>query len=123
MSTHRISVRLDGNDIIVNPPKLVLKSGHGTTTLRWVPSGNGPGEEVRVDKIRFDNGQAPFTDGQQTPDGEYTGTWDTTQADTTWKYDVTVSRNGKKLPTLDPEIQNGPPGGGTGGDDEPPSGA
>jgi hypothetical protein len=36
----------------------------------------------------------------------------------TWKYDVTVSRNGKRLPTLDPEIQNGPPGGGPGGGDD-----
>lgn len=122
MSTHNINVRLQGNDIIVNPEKLVLKGAQGKTTLVWIPSGNGPGEDVVVEKIRFDSPQAPFENGEQTTGGRYAGTWDTDVTSTTWKYSIRVSRNGNLLPWLDPEIQNGPPGGEEGDEEDPPGG-
>jgi len=111
--TTSIIVNPAGRDITVQPTRVGFKVNSGTKSLRWIPVGNG----AAIDDIRFDSGSAPIENLTPQANGEWTANWATdNQPEEIWKYSVTVSIGSTQLPVLDPEIENGPPGGFEGDD-------
>lgn len=103
-----IVVNAAGRDITVQPTRVAFRGNSGIRSLRWLPAGNG----VEITAITFDSPDAPVTNLDKQPTGEWTATWDTSDSKRgTWKYSVTIAIGGTPLPTLDPEVENGPPGG------------
>jgi hypothetical protein len=101
-----INVNANGKNITVAPTRLYLDGDQGTVQLTWQANGHN----VELVNVEFVSG-APITNlGAQSPH-QWTGDWDTGVTDSIWKYSVTVKVNGTDLPVLDPEIENGPPGG------------
>ena len=114
-----IVVNAAGRDITVQPTRVAFPGNSGNRSLRWLPAGNG----VDIAAIAFDSPDAPIRDLQKSPGGEWTATWDTSDSKLgTWKYSVTISIGGRQLPTLDPEVENGPPGGLPDDDEDGPGG-
>lgn len=103
-----IVINAGRRDITVQPTRVSFPGKTGTRELRWLPAGNG----VAITGIEFDDPSAPVTPPRPGSNGEWTATWNTDEGDAkAWKYSVTVSINGTELPTLDPEVENGPPSG------------
>ncbi len=114
-----IVVNAAGRDITVQPTRVAFLGNSGIRSLRWLPAG----KDVEITAIEFDSAEAPITDLEKLPSGEWTATWNTSDSKQgTWKYSVTIEIAGKRLPTLDPEVENGPPGGLPDDGDEPDGG-
>lgn len=106
--TTSIIVNPAGRDITVQPTRVGFQVNSGTKSLRWIPVGNG----AAIDELQFDSEAAPIENLARQPNGEWTAEWLTDgQPQEIWKYSVTVSIGGRELPPLDPEVENGPPGG------------
>ena len=103
-----IVINAAGRDITVQPTRIAFPINSGSRNLRWFPAGNS----VDITDITFDDANAPITEPQKQANGDWTATWNTDgQVEKLWKYSVTVRIGTRDLPTLDPEIENGPPGG------------
>ncbi|HLE84753.1 MAG TPA: hypothetical protein VJG13_10480 [Thermoanaerobaculia bacterium] len=107
-----IIVKATPRDITVEPTRIGFSQAAATRTVQWLAVGSG----IRIDAVEFKDPNAPIQNLHAVPNG-WEGTWSTANQGI-WGYIVTVSVNGVPKPPLDPEIENGPPGGGMGEDDE-----
>lgn len=117
---HRINVIATKRQITVQPTRLTLPRNSGPQKLRWSPANPA----MAITEIQFDNPNAPITNLTLDPGtGDWTADWDTAATQNEiWKYSLKLTADGDPLPILDPEVENGPPSGGTEDDEEPGGG-
>jgi len=108
---HVITVLSNGRNITIQPTRIWLQSGQGNQEVVWKPAGNG---SVEILDISFD-GPNPISGlGPDSETNDWAGT-DDTGTEGVFKYTITLKVDGVALSPLDPEVENGPPGGELGG--------
>lgn len=104
---HVITVVSNGKNITIQPTRIWLAGGKGNQELVWKPAGSG---SVKILDIRFDDPNPISGLGPVQGSDDWAGT-DDTETEGTFKYTITLRVDGQDLPPLDPEVENGPPGG------------
>jgi len=108
---HVITVVSNGKNITIQPTRIFLQGGQGNQEVRWKPAGNG---SVRILDISFDDPN-PISDLRSVSGSDDWAGTDDTGTEGVFKYTITLEVDGTALPPLDPEVENGPPGGELGG--------
>lgn len=104
-----VSANSDRN-ITVAPTRLFFPGGLGVQQVTWMPAGR-----TGITGIEFPP-DAPLVSGPTGPgaNGEWIASWQTASSSSeggVWKYTLDLTVDGVPLTRLDPEIQNGIPGG------------